>query len=156
MSFKIHLIIVCIIIMVVYGIWQVTLHTAPQPVVQNEETTSSNAISIIHASWGLNCTFRPDVEETKDPYKAFATTTKPTDKLRPDNVLTAVSTLCNGKPQCSIPLVPEVLGEDPLPECNIKALEVEYRCFVYDRPWVVKSSVKQLDIDCSQKNNPQP
>ena len=70
--------------------------------------------------------------------------------MHDDNVLTAVSNICNGKEKCDILIDPTVLGEDPLPSCMSEMLQIEYRCFSFDRIWVAKSQAGTLSINCAE------
>lgn len=153
MTFKIHLIIVSFIIVIVYVTWQLMsshVRTASTPT----QTESQYSISIIHASWGLNCkNINTDNNATSyEGYAATGTTTK--DMLRADNALAKVSELCNGKLQCSITVKADAIGFDPAPTCQDKLLEVDYRCFSYDRPWNIKASNGALNIDCDKASRP--
>lgn len=144
MEFKTHLTLIGFIIVVLLIAWQfmrpAQLSTETQIVTQ-----SPYSISISRANWGLNC---PQQRRKDDSQNPFADTN--TNALRANNVLETVTALCNGKVQCEIPLSKDVLG-DPAPECGLKVLDVEYRCFSYDRPWSANAFSGSLVIDC---NNP--
>lgn len=146
MSFKIHLIVVSFIIVVVYVSWQLISKTPVQaPVVP---AASKYSISVIHASWGLNCV----IHKSDNGNEGYISDTSQR-KLQTDNVLVEVSQLCNGKLKCDIPIKAATLGADPAPECNGKALEVEYRCFSYDRPWIARGTSGKLGINCDRSEN---
>ncbi len=149
MSFKVHLIIVCTIIIAVFFTWHIMENMKKsQPAEIAKETASPYSITITHASWGVNCrnSYTLGTNDRKDP---FAYNGNADNKLHEDNVLEAVSKLCNGKLKCSIPIKKETLGDDPAPSCGNKMLNIEYRCFSFDRPWIVEGDSKKLDIDCS-------
>jgi len=141
MPFKVHLIIVSIIIIAVYFAWQV-MNYASIPTAASSSSTQYS-ISITHASWGLNCR-----NLTAASHDAFTTAKPENSKLRPDNVFASISRLCNGQQQCDIPFDETTLGEDPAPDCNGKTLEIEYRCFSYDRPWNISVSSGPLTLKC--------
>lgn len=149
MSFKIHLIIVCVIIIAVYSTWQISkrLESSQQPVNQ-QENVSPYKISIISASYGLNCLDEYNIPN-QSPSDPFAYKAKKNEKLKKDNVLELIARACDNKIKCSIILKPELLGGDPAPDCVGEILEIEYRCFSFDRPWTIKGEGKSLDIDCS-------
>ncbi len=150
MSFKIHLIIVCAIIIVVFFSWQLmSSQKSTEATGKSIETISPYSVSIIHATWGINCRdyYAPNTATKDDPFKKSPDSNS---KLREDNVLEAVSKLCSGKLKCSIPINEKALGSDPAPDCSGKVLKVEYRCFSFDRPWIAESDGKKLDIDCSK------
>lgn len=154
MSFKVHLIIICVIITFMYIILQVINNRpAPAPVAPVEQT-SAYSITILHASWGLNCLDSFELEDT--PQDSFSSSAK--SKLHEDNVLSEVADLCNDKKNCTVPINTTALGDDPSPDCRRKYLRVEYRCFAYDRPWILtsKDKEKELNIDCDKQNNVKP
>ncbi len=148
MSFKIHLIIVSVIIIAVYFTWQITQRSQKsQDTVNQEEIVSPYKISIISASYGLNC-LESYVEPSDNSNDPFAHKNNK-ELIKRDNVLATISSLCNDKLKCSIPLSAKLLDNDPMPQCAGKTLDVEYRCFSFDRPWTLKGEGKSLDIDCS-------
>jgi hypothetical protein len=144
MSFKTHLIIVSFIILAVYLAWQLMEPASELPAVSPEKP-SPYSITIVHASWGVNCRLRMN-ESSMDNFAKDVRNTP----LREDNVLAKISEQCDGKLQCSIPVNSAALGLDPAPECAEKELRVEYRCFSYDRPWEVHISSGTLNIDCNK------
>lgn len=151
MSFKLHLIIICFIIVSVYAVWRFMDHSpapAPAPVIKE----SPYSISIVHASWALNCrnwsnTGQYSNAQSNDP---FAKSNSETNKNREDNVLEAVSNLCNGQLRCDIPANIETLGDQPFPNCLDRALEVEYRCYSFDRPWKQRVMGGTMTINCDR------
>ena len=148
MNFKIHLIIVSIIIIAVYFSWQISMRmdSAQQTVVQ-QENDSPYKISIISASYGLNCdSMYSSDPQPQDPY-AFKKQSNA--KSKKNNVLDMISKACNDKLQCTIIVKPELLGGDPDPNCGGEALEIEYRCFSFDRLWTARSTRENIVIDCT-------
>lgn len=148
MSFKIHLLIICLIIAAVSGGWWFVKSRAvpvAAPVVVQDRF-----IEIIHASWGLNCRSLR-LKETGKPQTsgAFASVEK-RHPLSEDNVLQAISQLCNGKTQCGSQNI-ALMVSDPSPTCLNKELEIEYRCFEFDRPWHIRSKNNGFMIDCLQQ-----
>ena len=146
MPFRIHLVIVACIIASVYLIWEF-MHratTAPQsPSARN----IARMIAVTHASLGLNCRGMA-IQNEAVPQDAF-NGAGANPKLAEDNVFGAVSLRCNGRTECEIAVDDPGLGEDPAPECRPKVLEVEYRCFSYDRPWRVKASSGSVKLLCA-------
>jgi len=149
MSFKIHLIIIVFIIFAVLISWH-WMSDTPVKIAVPQPETSRFSIIVVHASWGLNCMYVND--GTNTPPDAFAPSAQNPNSGKPheDNVLEKVSELCNGKSQCSLPVNSSALGLDPSSGCMDKALEIEYRCFSYDRPWTARSSSGTLHIDCEK------
>ena len=142
MNFNTHLLIVSVLIVVGYGFWHFGVQKPAQAPAQGS-VVSRYSISISQASWGVNCQARSSLydEQTNDGFSKATGT-----PLKPNNVFRPVSQACNGKVSCDITRT--VLGPDPDPECPEKLLEVEYRCFAYDRPWKVRGFDNQLTIDC--------
>jgi hypothetical protein len=151
MPFKVHLLIVAIIIAAVYIIWGI-MHTAAPVVQAGDPKTMSRMIAVTHASWGLNCR-NVMISNDDNAQDAFGTGKQPNPKLSEDNVFSAVSLMCNGKSQCEVPASDPQLGEDPAPDCAIKNLEIEYRCFSYDRPWKVKLSSGVAKLQCASNKS---
>jgi hypothetical protein len=145
MPFKIHLLIVSFIIGVVFLSWK-WMSEIPQVSPQVASPSSAYSIIIAHASWGLNCRIRPSAAAAGDAYAGGSSS----NPLRIDNVLVAVSEMCNGKVECSVPVSAQALGKDPAPECSEKMLDIEYRCFSYDRPWNAKGSSGNVAISCNR------
>ena len=144
MSFKLHLMIVCFIIVIVYVAWQ-AMNNAPAPAPAVEAKSAQHVITVSHASWGLGCRDYSGMNgsTTRDAFVDSSDT-----KVRQDNVLSAVALLCNGKQKCDVAVDATVLGEDPFPTCNPKMLEIEYRCFSYDRPWIAKAMSGSVSLHC--------
>jgi hypothetical protein len=136
MSFKIHLLIVFCITILTYIVWQ-ALQTppAPPPVV---EAKPSHVINVAHATLGAQCG-----NENADRSSHF------------DNVLKRVAALCNDKVKCVIPIKSEILGNVSTFSCADRGLEVEYRCFSYDKAWTEKASYGALTLDCEHSDSQQ-
>ncbi len=152
MSFKTHLLVVSFIIATVYGVWQL-LYVHPQPAIVEvpQPQAGDKSIQIIRASWGLNCAnMRFAQNGAPESPATFANSSPTVPQIKENNVLEAVSRLCNGQPACSIAPTVEILGTDPQPQCFDKKLEIEYRCFAFDRPWRVRGNNTTLQIDCSK------
>lgn len=145
MPFKIHLVIVSIIIVIVTLIWSL-MQTAPSPSSTAEAKGIVRKIAVTHASYALNCR---GVAVSNEAVPQTAANHR-TGKLAEDNVLAAVGELCNGKTECEVSVNSAELGEDPAPDCTPKTLEVEYRCFSYDRPWQVKTSGGSVKLLCGK------
>jgi hypothetical protein len=132
MTFKNHLIAIAVISVVVLVAWNVFQRAKPaeQPVAATN--TSPYQIIIVRASWGLNCTER------------FGSS----DKIHENNIHEAIANLCNGQINCSVAISDVVKFFNPLPQCTDKQLEVDYRCFSFDRLRSAKTSSGQLQITC--------
>jgi hypothetical protein len=151
MSFKVHLVIVSCIILAVYFAWQILNANTPAPAA-TENSNSTYSITIAHASWGLNCQYNGTSRTPATESDGFANSgTSQTNPLREDNILAKIAELCNGKLKCTIPNTSEALGADPAPACLDKEINVEYRCFSYDRPWTIKSAAPAVDINCDKQ-----
>lgn len=146
MSFKLHLIIISCITVAVVLFWQL-MHSGALTPADTRPARPQYNLTITHASWGLNCRNLAIGATGQDAFARKPATENP---LRDDNVLGAVGLLCNGKTECAINVDAATLGKDPAPDCANKVLEVEYRCFSYDRPWSVKTSTGTLTLHCEQ------
>jgi hypothetical protein len=145
MSFKLHLIIVSVIIVLVYLAGKIFL-TVPLPATTPMSTKKSPfSIAITHATWGLNCRYR--LTEGMENDDGFV------KDIRVDNALKKVSELCNDKPSCTIAINENTLGRDPYPGCFEKELDIEYRCYSFDRPWRVRGNSGTISIDCTKLSN---
>ena len=131
---------------------------APAPVL---EPQSSHAIEVYQATWGLRCNDeitralqRRQFAPVEKDEKGQVIPPKPLALVQPNNVLSPVSEACNGKLACQIDASPERLGVDPLESCY-KELNVQYRCFTYDRLQIAKAEQgTTLTIDCRENANP--
>ncbi len=147
MNFKIHLLIISILIIASFGIIQLIMgHKEEQQQITAAAVASPYTINIERASWGLNCLAYTKNKNTDNYMQPDPANTK----LKENNVLSAVSRLCNVKSKCDIPIDPNVLGEDPAPSCGYKVLQVEYRCFNIDRLRSEKASEGVISIDCDK------
>lgn len=134
MPFKIHLLIICVIIATVFTVWQLTNPNTSKDSSEHPKA-SAKLITITHASLGLNC-------------RQFSANTNNLN-IAPDNVLELISKKCSGLTECTIALETGELGEDTAPDCKPKTLEVEYRCFSYDRPRQLKATTGSLQLKCT-------
>jgi hypothetical protein len=151
MSLKIHLIIVGIIIFCVFLGWQLLQWSKPAPTPEVVQT--DREIEIIRASWGLSCNNRFNMRPKTAPAGNFTDTDD--GVIKENNLLQVASALCNLKPQCAIRNSADSLGFDPAPDCVDKQIEIEYRCFSYDRPWVLTIKNRETGvIDCTKNAAP--
>jgi len=150
MSFKTHLLIVSVIIMVIYLIWDWS-RSGPEPAAAVDNGQPSYTITVNHASWGLNCPVIVGNVLDKAYEKKAASEEAQHPKM--DNALQIVSGICNGSPTCLITVSDETFPDMAPPDCTDKKLEIEYRCFSYDRPWHAEanSATGMLTLDCSDK-----
>lgn len=124
---------------------------APDVVVEKIYT---DFLQIDSASWGLNCMKYAE----KLPPKPRLSEDEPTPiPLRRDNVLRAVSSLCNSQPYCEFWVDSETLGQDPIPSCT-KEFRVEYRCNDLDRVRRVSfyDTQETVVLDCRPPEDADP
>jgi hypothetical protein len=151
---KIHAIAItsiCVLVTIIYVVLTPAPSTSPQP-------TGDRSIEIFDATWGKNC--NPSIiapTHTPPPATAdnsVATASKKLTPVQDDNVLTTVSTACNGKLSCQLKATSDTLGVEPIQSCY-KYLVVRYRCFSYDRAWdVTTHQGETLTIDCNAASPP--
>lgn len=156
MNFKIHLIIIATIIGAIFAariLMPPAPQPAPQPIVEKQEV-SDYYISVAHASWGVNCSTNRVAGEAADTNAHYRADSEAAEasKTKEDNVILAVSNLCNGRSKCIITPTPDVLGDDPAPNCPNKTIKVDYRCFAIDRLRTAQSTAgNALSIDCEKQ-----
>lgn len=149
---------ICLVIVLVFSF----AAPKPAPVAMSNEPQTSNRIEVYQANWGLNCNVdiarTLKVRQTNLPprdEKGQVIPYKPLVPAQKNNVILPVSTLCNTQVMCQIEATSTNLGGiDPLETCY-KQLEVQYRCFTYDR--IHTETVDQgsiLTLDCNEKQPP--
>jgi hypothetical protein len=129
MDLKLHIIVVTLFVFIGMGALLATGKIQlgdppPAPEAIAPEKVYDEFIQIDSASWGMNCVSyanRYPQQEAEDEDDT------PPLPLRRDNVLRALSSLCNGYATCNFTITSETLGKDPVPSCT-KELRIEYRC----------------------------
>lgn len=109
--------------------------------------SSPYTITIERASWGANC----HIALTDKNNNSYLKSDDANNVVKENNVIEAVSQLCNGKAKCDILISPNTLGADPFPACMYKILQVEYRCFTVDRLRKIQATEGVLVIDCDKQ-----
>lgn len=136
MESKNHIILVIMVALIALLVWQFIPKQQPVVEVAAEDPADDGHYIRIHsASWGLNCPVRTDGTTSNDSMLAPDT---PVMQLKRDNVLSLISKKCNGKNECEVFNTPSTFNadDDKNPDRNCdKQLEVEYRCFTFDRLW---------------------
>lgn len=139
---------ICAIITLLYVIIDPQPKTDQAPLARGDRY-----IQIYSASWGLNCnsaiqeaiknrSARPITPNAPQP-AALALVTA-------NNALPALTSTCDGRLTCELPVNTETMGGDPLPSC-FKRLTLSYRCFSYDRLWNLDlPQGSKLAIDCNK------
>src|SRR5687768_9678856 len=112
MSFKVHLLIVSVMIVVVYLVWG-AIKTLRELAAVQDSAKSAYSITITHASWGLNCPLMGNDMNTLDKAYAKKHPAGKTAKPYEDNVLSIISELCNGKETCDIAVSADMFGDLP-------------------------------------------
>lgn len=150
MSFKVHLIIICAIIVMIYVAMQIIgKQEAPAPVAAPK--ASKYKISVISASWGLNC-LDYDYWGDDTPKRDVFANSPENNKPQENNILSRVQALCEGKKSCKFKAEEETLGPQPVKNCRDAEIQIEYRCFSFDRPWNIQTMDKDIEIDCEAQN----
>ncbi len=127
------------------------------------QQTTDRYIQIYSASWGLNCAnyiaqenqrlqqlrLRPaDLEKLAPEERPQSL--DPLPPVTRDNVLKIVGEKCNNSIACSFDASSDNLKLEPLASCY-KHLEVEFRCFAFDRLRHLKVNQSEtLTIDCKE------
>lgn len=163
MQLKHHLIVITLIILSVFSVWQVMIEPPPAPVTPPTSVTTVKAkvIDIVRASWGMECnTLLDEITNTDTYISAYGglipdNPAEAREKLKENNVLDIVKAKCNGKVECEITNSIEYMETDLAPFCYEKLLEIEYRCFSFDK--LRKTLVGPLlsrTIRCEQRQLP--
>lgn len=152
MESKNHILLVFMVGLIVLLMWQFMPKPEAPPEEQIEETIDTGDYVRIHsASWGLNC-IDPAAQGHTD---ALLAKDDKVMKLRRDNVLSFVSKQCNGKDSCEVMNSPATFdaSDDKNPQKNCeKDLEIEYRCFTFDRLWKKVSGHREpVKIECKRE-----
>ncbi len=147
---KFHLIAITSIVAIITVMFYVSgALDKPAPPPAPVEQIGDRYIQISKAHWGRNCNKflegqNRQLERQGRPPRY--------ELVRDNNALRVVSSLCNGKRTCELEATADALGIDPIPSCT-KMLEVEYRCFAFDRPWFKDvMEPESLTIDCSNES----
>lgn len=90
----------------------------------------SHYIQVATATYGLNC--NASIKYYKRQAQSMGMDESEIVEIESNNVLKVVSSICNGKPECSLTADSQSLGIDPLPSCS-KNLTVNFRCFAFDK-----------------------
>lgn len=155
--YKFHAIAIAAIFLVVIVIYML-MPQPSAPVAADPALMGERYIAIYSATWGQAC--NPQIEQAiaeraNVPVKAEKPDSDAPLALQPvsaNNVLQAVSDLCNGKLTCEFTASSQTFGVEPLHACP-KNLEVSYRCFAYDRLWTVTAQQGQtVTLDCNEKD----
>ncbi len=132
------------------------MHPPQAPGLAPQISLDNRHIEISHADWGLNCldayTYSSDkiVDAQPAPIGNYAENNA-TLSLTKDNVVATVKSFCDKQVRCKLTNNAKNLGTDPSPRCE-KKLSVEYRCFAYDRPWIIEIAADQSAvIDCMKQ-----
>lgn len=151
-NIKFHIIAMSVIIGVTVLIFLLMgrLSGSDNNVQQPDIVTSDRVIFISKASWGLNCNKTYDLR-LKQLRRLKQPMPEGFERVQPNNVLLAVSKYCNGKKTCTFQPSDEAFGIKKPSSCR-KALDVEYRCFSYDRIWKKSAPARtDITIDCNDK-----
>ncbi len=146
MNSKAHFAIIIALVIGMLAAWQIMLNRANVPTPAASDTIAERYISIVRANYGLNClTDNNDAQ----PYPATPSETR---VFRENNILIPASNACNGRIKCSIDGKTLLSGADSASKCKAKAIEIEYRCFSYDRLWTARNpGGNGVIIDCTEK-----
>lgn len=140
-NWKFHAIALGTITLMIVIVFSLTYK--PKPTATDPNTPTSDRFIQIHsASYGLNCNAR---------LKYRRPANGAVEEMMVNNVLLDVSRMCNGKVSCNID-VRDTSFSKKFPAGCAKELEVEYRCFSWDRPWKVLGVPYELAvIDCANQ-----
>lgn len=145
---------ICFVITILY------LLAGPKaPTPEEQAAKSPYKISIVSASWGLNCNsaIREAIELHKSVNAPVLTEGETPPVLKPverDNALEGVRARCENNPRCEILATSEVMGSDPYAGC-FKKLDITYRCYDIDRLRTLQGDQGDiLRLDCTSIDTP--
>lgn len=146
MTNKQHIVVIFVMVIVISLLWRLVVEVTKEETPMVEQRTTPYNIEIVNASYGLNCQYRMSREQSGgfvDPNQ---------NRVRKNNALRAVSDACNGKEKCSVMVTDDLVGGQISQTCSYARLEVEYRCFSFDRPWATYGyNGSSLEIDCTKR-----
>lgn len=147
MNWKLHTLVVIGIIATLFFVWQLVI-MKPEPVEQ--KIVSAYKINISRATYGAACAGVTStlVMESEDdsPYQSLDV-----QDFKENNAYEAVKKLCQDKSACKFIASPETMGFDPFPNCALKDLQIEFRCFQVDRLRKVSAGNNaELVINCDE------
>lgn len=146
---KVHAAIISVIVIAIYFVWQTFIYK--EPVEPETIVISGYALQISRATYGLDCLryFRQNMDPL--PGVSSYDIERYKENLRSNNVLSKISSMCNGKPKCTIRVKPENLGFEGFPECGVEKLDLEFRCFAVDNIRKVSFSIGDVaTLDCDK------
>lgn len=151
-NLKFHLIAMSIIIGVISLVFFMIqrFQTPDLPVEEQPDIVASDRVIFVSkASFGLNCN---EVYERFKEREHTMGVPIPNGMVesKPNNALLAITELCNGKKYCSFTATDSKFGLEPMSNC-IRELEVEYRCFSYDRVWKERVRLNErMKLQCQE------
>ena len=155
-NYKFHAIAIsslCVIITLLYMVMAPTPQQTPE---QHRANASGRAIAIYSATWGLNCNDSIQMYQnaanlaprTKDE-NGMDIPPATIQRIAQNNVLSTLSTLCDGKEVCEFRTDAQTFGIDPMSGCA-KRFSLNYRCYSYDALHIVnKEQGEAVRLDCT-------
>ena len=159
-NYKFHAIALSAICALIVVLYVAMVPKAPAPVPDNGGV-NDRFIQIDNATWGEGCNSSISRALQERQYKPAPRDAngqvieqKPLVLVQNNNVLTTMSTACDGKLQCQVLATSASLGIEPFPSCY-KRLKVGYRCFSYDRLQIIDIGQSDtLKINCDEAATP--
>jgi len=147
-NLKFHLIAIGTISFIVVVLFAI-MKPVNQPAIDPNLPTGDRYIRMDSATFGQNCNPIIAQERKKPLQRNEDGTLQPAPKLvQRNNALLALSSLCDGKLQCSTPVSEDLFQSGVNARCYRK-LQYSYRCFSIDRLWVKElNEGDTLTIDC--------
>lgn len=134
MQWKLHLTVIAIMTIVLTLGYYLLRPEPKQRIITH--VINAKHISIVEATWGLNCNRYINEKLKKNPFTTDATgkvtseESAPPVPITPNNVFAIIESLCNKKNACTVSARSDILG-NPYADCS-KELFVSWRCFAYD------------------------
>lgn len=149
-NLKFHLIAISAISLIVVVLFAF-MKPGTQQAVDPNVGTGERYIRMDSATFGQNCNSQIALERKKPLPRNEDGTRQPAPQLvQRNNALLVLSSLCDGKLQCSTPATEDLFQSGVTVPCYRK-LKYSYRCFTIDRLWVHEiSEGDTLTIDCRE------
>lgn len=155
MKWKVHAIVIAIITVLVLALYAVFKPSPQHTVVMADDYNPNFQLTIVTASWGLNCNalysmYKKHEEEDAKRDQENVRPKAPAVIIQPDNVLDHTRGKCDKRSKCSLRASADEFG-DIFTSCA-KDLTVSWRCFSFDKlRTATVSSGDTIDIDCEKQ-----
>lgn len=147
-NIRFHLIALSVLMLLVVIIFAATGQFSKKeelPAQATEEAVGDHFITVWEAHWGVNCNDAPILTNKNITPEG----NKPIER---NNVLSRISTFCNGKRLCEFNVDSKSFGDVASNRSCAPEMELRYRCFEFDRLWKVSvPSGGKIKLECKEQ-----